>query len=85
MIYTDVQNVFDSVSHYRLIKTQYKTHNDLISSFKEFLNGRTQKVVVNKTFSDLLPVFSGVPQGMVICPLLFILMMLVKKLIFPGI
>ena len=32
-----------------------------------------QKVIVNKTFSDPLPVFTEVPQGGIIGPLLFII------------
>ena len=63
VIYTDIQKALDSVLHYRLMKTQYKIHNDLVSWFKEFLNGRTQQLVVNKRFSDPLPAFSGVPQS----------------------
>ena len=67
MIYTDIQKKFDSVSHYRLIKTftQSKVQNDYkhkktVSWFKEFLNQKTQKVEVNKSFSDK-PFLSGVP------------------------
>ena len=56
IIYTDIQKTFDSVSHFRLIKTlfQYKIHNSLVNWFKEFLDGRTQKLVINKT--EYLPV-----------------------------
>ena len=41
--------------------------------FKEFRDGKTQKVVINKTFSEYLPIFSGVHQGGVIGPFLFII------------
>ena len=34
---------------------------------------RTQKIVIGNTFSESLPIFSGVPQGGVIGPLLFII------------
>ena len=37
------------------------------------LNDRTQKVVFNNTFSESLSIFSGVPQGEVIGPQLFII------------
>ena len=75
VIYTDIQKAFDSVSHFKLIKTlsQYKIHNSLISWFREFLHDRTQKVVIGNTFSESLPIYSGVPQGGVIGPLLFII------------
>ena len=48
VIYTDIQKAFDSVSHFKLIKTltQYRIHKSLVSWFNEFLNNRTQKVVI---------------------------------------
>ena len=75
VIYTDIQKAFDSVSHFKLIKTltQYRIHKSLVSWFKEFLDNRTQKVVIGNSFSESLPVFSGVPQGGVIGPLLFLI------------
>ena len=75
VIYTDIQKAFDSVSHSKLIKTltQYRIHKSLVSWFKEFLDNRTQKVVIGNSFSESLPVFSGVPQGGVIGPLLFLI------------
>ena len=75
VIYTDIKKAFDSVSHVKLIKTlsQYKIYSSLVSWFKQFLNDRTQKLVINNTFSESLPIFSGVPQGGVIGPLLLII------------
>ena len=75
VIYADIKKVFDSVPNIKLIKTlsQHKIYSSLVSKFKEFLNRRIQKVVINNTFSESLPVFSGVPQGGVIGSLLFII------------
>ena len=55
MLYTDIQKPFDLVSHQRLINplTQYGLHDSLINWFKEFLNNRTQRVLVNNTLSIL--------------------------------
>ena len=45
----------------------------LVSWFKDFLYNRTQRVVIGNTFSESLPVFSGVPQVVVIDLLLFLI------------
>ena len=77
LIYTDIQKAFVSVSHLKLIKTlsQYKVNRNLVKWFKEFLQDRTQRVVIGNTFSEPLPVFSGVPQEGVSGSLLFIIYM----------
>ena len=56
------------MSYQRLIKTltQYGLHDSLVIWFKESLNNKTQKVLVNNTLSNPLTVFSEVPQGGVI-------------------
>ena len=63
------------MSHQRLIKTltHCGLHDILINWFRGFLNNRTRRVLVNNTLSNALTVFSGVPHGGVIGPLLFII------------
>ena len=75
VVYTDIKKAFDSVSHIRLLKimTQYGFDDNLVNWLSEFLNNRTQSVLINNTLSDPLKIHSGVSLGGVIGPLLFLI------------
>jgi len=48
-------------------------NNNLISWIQDFLNNRKQFVTVNGQFSKLFKVLSGIPQGSVLGPILFLI------------
>ena len=55
------------------LQTQYGFTDTVIKWFESYLRGRSQRVVFGSIESDPQPVISGVLQGLVLGPMLFIL------------
>jgi hypothetical protein len=73
-VYTDLSKAFDTISHVKLLSKlrAYGINNMVCLWIQEFLTGRSQNVIVNASRSGSLRCCSGVPQGSVLGPLLFL-------------
>ncbi|KAF2352600.1 Reverse transcriptase domain [Trinorchestia longiramus] len=75
LIYLDFQKAFDKVPYERLMAKgeAHGIRGNYSRCIRNWLTGRTQRVVIHDQASDLTLVTSGVPQGSVSGPLLFII------------
>ena len=75
IIYLDFQKAFDKVPHQRLL-LKLKAHgigDGIINWIEQWLTDRRQRVVVDGEVSNWKSGLSGVPQGLVLRRLLFLL------------
>ena len=75
-IYTDFQRAFDVVPHELLLlkmNAKFGIDANMLSWFQSYLSNRYQRVIINGIQSEWYFVSSGVPQGSIIGPTLFLM------------
>ena len=74
-VYTDLSKAFDTISHAKLLSKlhAYGIQGSLLCWIKSFLSDRVQSVSINSVLSSEKQCASGVPQGSVLSPILFLI------------
>ena len=73
-VYLDLSKAFDTIGHSVLLEKLilYGVCGPELAWFTDYLFNRTQLVEINNAVSDVSAIMSGVPQGSILGPLMFI-------------
>ena len=84
-IYIDLSKAFDTIDHTILLfkLSYYGIHGKEYNLFQSYLVDRCQYVEYNGSISATLPISTGVPQGSILGPLLFITVINKNDIIDP--
>ena len=76
-IFIDLSKAFDTLDHITLMRTlsYYGVHGTALTLFQSYLSNRKQYVKFDNVESDLATLTTGVPQGSILGPLLFLIYM----------
>ena len=74
-VFLDISKAFDKVWHQSLHfkLRQNGISGELLNTLADFLNKRTQRVILNGQYSSRAKVEAGVPEGSILGPLLFLI------------
>ena len=74
-IFLDLSRAFDTINHANLLNhlSTYGVAGNELNWFQDYLFNRTQVVDIDGFYSNEQPLYSGVPQGTILGPLLFII------------
>ena len=74
-VFLNISKAFDKMWHDRIIfkRAQNVIWGNLFNILRDFLNERKQLVILNGQFSTWKNFSAEIPQGSIICPLLFLI------------
>ena len=83
VVYLGLVKAFDCVDHQVILQKlkRYGAEGGTLLWFTDYLSGRSQMVVLERVVKQSAPVTSGIPQGSLLGPVLFVLFIFIEKLL----